>query len=69
MLGGFELGTDCEIIRYPDRYADKRGTRMYWERVCRLAVPEVVRMLAAGVSFNVHAGVHQGGGGSVVSKL
>ena len=68
VLGGFELGTDCEIIRYPDRYADKRGTRM-WERVCRLAVPEVVPMLPAGVSFNMHAGVHQGGGGSVVSKL
>jgi DNA polymerase I len=28
VLNGFELGTDVSIVRYPDRYADKRGTRM-----------------------------------------
>ena len=31
VLGGFELSTDAVIVRYPDRYADKRGTRMWAE--------------------------------------
>ena len=35
VLDGFELGTDAEIIRYPDRYADPRGDLM-WERVMKL---------------------------------
>ena len=35
VLDGFELGTEAEIIRYPDRYADPRGAVM-WERVMTL---------------------------------
>jgi DNA polymerase-1 len=35
VLGGFELGTDAEVVRYPDRYMDGRGAVM-WERVMRL---------------------------------
>jgi hypothetical protein len=35
VLDGFELGTDPEIVRYPDRYADPRGAVM-WERVMKL---------------------------------
>jgi DNA polymerase I len=35
VLDGFELGTDAEIIRFPDRYADPRGTAM-WDRVMNL---------------------------------
>jgi DNA polymerase-1 len=35
VLDGFELGTDAEIIRYPERYADPRGAVM-WERVMKL---------------------------------
>jgi hypothetical protein len=31
VLDGFELGTDATVVRYPDRYADKRGTRMWAE--------------------------------------
>jgi hypothetical protein len=31
VLGGFELGTDAAVVRYPDRYADKRGARMWAE--------------------------------------
>ena len=31
VLKGFELGTDVSIVRYPDRSADKRGTRMWAE--------------------------------------
>jgi DNA polymerase-1 len=30
VLGGFEVQTDAKIIRYPDRYSDRRGKRM-WE--------------------------------------
>jgi DNA polymerase I len=35
VLGGFELGTDATIVRYPDRFMDKRGTVM-WDRVLAL---------------------------------
>ena len=35
VLAGFELGTDVEVVRYPDRYSDGRGAVM-WERVMRL---------------------------------
>jgi DNA polymerase I len=29
VLKGFEIRTDAEIIRYPDRYMDPRGQRMW----------------------------------------
>jgi hypothetical protein len=32
VLDGFELNTDVEIVRYPDRYMDKRGRKM-WDTV------------------------------------
>jgi len=35
VLDGFELGTDVEIVRHPDRYADPRGIVM-WDRVTAL---------------------------------
>jgi hypothetical protein len=35
VLSGFELRSDAKIIRYPNRYADRRGAVM-WERACRL---------------------------------
>jgi DNA polymerase I len=35
VLGGFELGTDVKVVRYPERYSDDRGVLM-WERVMRL---------------------------------
>ena len=35
VLAGFELRTDVEIVRYPDRYSDPRG-RVMWDRVMRL---------------------------------
>jgi DNA polymerase I len=35
VLGGFELGTDVHVVRYPDRYMDARGVVM-WERVIDL---------------------------------
>ncbi|MGB8741097.1 MAG: DNA polymerase, partial [Xanthobacteraceae bacterium] len=35
VLDGFELGTDAEIVHYPDRYADPRGAVM-WNRVMSL---------------------------------
>jgi hypothetical protein len=31
VLNGFELGTDVAIVRYPDRYSDKRGSKMWAE--------------------------------------
>ena len=35
VLDGLEVGTDVEIIEWPDRYADPRG-RVMWERVMEL---------------------------------
>jgi hypothetical protein len=35
VLGGFELETDAHVVRYPDRYMDRRGETM-WERVTGL---------------------------------
>lgn len=35
VLGGFEIRTDADVIRYPDRYSDPRGTAT-WERVMQL---------------------------------
>ena len=35
VLGGFELGSDVSITRWPDRYADARGAVM-WARVMGL---------------------------------
>jgi DNA polymerase-1 len=37
VLGGFELGTDAHVVRYPGRYMDKRGKTM-WDRVCSLVL-------------------------------
>ena len=35
VLGGFELGTDAHVVRYPGRYQDTRG-KIMWERVSSL---------------------------------
>lgn len=35
VLGGFRLRTEAEIVRWPDRYMDKRG-RAFWDRVMSL---------------------------------
>jgi DNA polymerase I len=35
VLAGFELGTDAQKVRYPDRYMDERGAAM-WGRVMKL---------------------------------
>ena len=34
VLGGFNIPTEAKIVRYPDRYMDKRGVVM-WDRVMR----------------------------------
>jgi DNA polymerase-1 len=35
VLDGFELGTDAQVVRYPNRYMDERGAVM-WGRVMNL---------------------------------
>jgi len=35
VLNGFELGTDAELVRWPDRYMDPHGAVM-WETVMAL---------------------------------
>jgi DNA polymerase I-like protein with 3'-5' exonuclease and polymerase domains len=41
VLNGFELGTDANIVRYPDRYMDERGAVM-WGRVMKLIDGQLV---------------------------
>jgi hypothetical protein len=40
VLGGFELRTDVNVIRYPERYMDPRGVVM-WDRVMGLIAKRV----------------------------
>jgi hypothetical protein len=35
VLAGFPMRTDAKIVKYPDRYSDKRGVAM-WQAVCEL---------------------------------
>jgi hypothetical protein len=35
VLGGFTLRSDAKVVRYPDRYMDPRGQRM-WDAVTRI---------------------------------
>jgi DNA polymerase-1 len=56
VLNGFELSTDVDVIRHPDRYMDERG-RVMWDRVMglldqvnlRVLDPEVLSALQQGV--------------------
>jgi len=36
VLGGFRLRSDAKVVRYPDRYMDERGEKM-WAKVMELA--------------------------------
>ena len=38
VLDGFEIGTDVEVVRYPERYVDEAGED-FWNTVTRLAGP------------------------------
>jgi DNA polymerase I len=35
VLAGFEIATEAKVVRYPDRYMDRRGEVM-WRKVMRL---------------------------------
>jgi hypothetical protein len=43
VLGGFEVKTDAEIIRFPDRYMDPRGVEM-WQLMMELKTSGVPRV-------------------------
>lgn len=45
VLAGFEIRTDANVVRYPDRYMDPRGTVM-WERVLGLIAKQQKRKAA-----------------------
>jgi DNA polymerase family A len=45
VLGGFEIGTDVSITRFPDRYMDDRG-KVMWARVLDLLPQEPQRLRA-----------------------
>jgi hypothetical protein len=45
VLDGFELGSDAQVVRWPDRYSDKRGGLM-WREAVRI-VDEIEAVAAA----------------------
>lgn len=52
VLGGFELGSDAKIVRYPDRYVDDRGRGM-WATVMRLLDATTTHNVGRGTPPNV----------------
>src|SRR5262249_30906142 len=52
VLSGFELGTDANVICWPDRYSDPRGAVM-WSRIIKLSIPEHVRCSALSMTIRV----------------
>jgi DNA polymerase-1 len=49
VLGGFRLSSDAEVIRYPDRYMDERGTKM-WNTVTSI-LDQLVQPICSPVSI------------------
>ena len=43
VLGGFELETDADVVSYPNRYSDERGTEMWTTVLAILAELNPVR--------------------------
>ncbi len=43
VLDGFELASDAEVIRWPDRYMDDKRGKTMWNRVLKLAHSEETR--------------------------
>jgi DNA polymerase I len=43
VLNGFELGTDVNVVRYPDRFMDEKRGRVMWDRVMRLLADRIRR--------------------------
>ena len=39
VLNGFELTSDAKVVRYPDRYMDERGTKMWNNIMARIGEP------------------------------
>ena len=53
-LGGFEIRTDVEIIRYPDRYRDERGLNMW-----RIAMEQLERIESSAARTTALTRPHQ----------
>lgn len=53
VLGGLELRSDATVIRYPERYADARGRRM-WDTVQALVAEQSPTDLCLGATVPAH---------------
>ena len=67
VLGGMRLGSDAKIVRYPDRYQDGRGEKMWttvWTILKRLGIGDLCNLCAsahptcAPVQHNLCANAH-----------
>ncbi len=70
VLNGFELRTDVDVVRWPNRYMDGRGVKM-WETITRLANCEIEADASINDASNTHepeTGVLQNSD-STVSKM
>jgi hypothetical protein len=54
VLPGFPLRTDAKIARYPERYMDERGRRM-WDVVCRLLNADAHTLVGTPPPEGTHA--------------
>jgi hypothetical protein len=46
VLNGFPLGTDAQLVTYPDRYMDEKRGRVMWDRVIRLITQPATEQVA-----------------------
>jgi DNA polymerase I len=51
VLGGFELRTEVQVVRYPNRYMDEDRGRVMWTRVMQL-IDQADAVAAAGAAPN-----------------
>ena len=54
VLGGMRLGSDAKIVRYPDRYQDGRGEKMWttvWTILKRLGIGDLCNLCANASSI------------------
>jgi hypothetical protein len=55
VLGGLELRSEATVIRYPERYADARGGKM-WETVQELLAEQLLADVSTGAAAPAHPG-------------
>jgi DNA polymerase I len=71
VLGGFELRTDVQVIRWPDRFMDEKRGRRMWDEIMMLLgeVEDVGSEVGRGVGREVGRGGRDGKSGRYVEEV